>query len=115
MDRDPNFTEDFRDLLGNDGIKVLRLPPKSPNLNAFMERFNGTIKQECLNRIIPIGEESVRHAVKTFLSYYHQERNHQGLKNKLLFPSEEINRDNGAICRREHLGGLLNYYYRRAA
>ena len=115
MDRDPNFSKYFRKMISNEGIEVKRLPPKSPNLNSFQERFIGTVKQECLSRIIPIGERSVRYAVETFLSHYHHERNHQGLNNKLIFPAKETCRNIGAICRREGLGGLLNYYYRRAA
>ena len=115
MDRDPVFTEEFRRMIEDDGIEIVRLPPKSPNLNAFLERFNRTVKQECLKKIVPIGERSVIYAVRTFLTHYHHERYHQGLENNLISAGEEVKRTRGGICRKERLGGLLNYYYRRAA
>ena len=76
MDRDPVFTEEFRRMIEDDGIEIVRLPPKSPILNAFLERFNRTVKQECLKKIVPIGERSVIYAVRTSLTHYHHERNH---------------------------------------
>lgn len=115
MDRDPNFTNKFRKKIQDSGTNVVRLPPRSPNLNPHLERFMLTVKTECLKRMIFIGEHSVRVAVKAYLAHYHCERNHQGLKNKLIQPGKEIRRTSGAVCRRSRLGGLLNYYYRRAA
>jgi putative transposase len=73
------------------------------------------VKEECLQRIVPIGEHSVRYAVKIFLIHYHRERNHQGIGNNLVITNEDMKRKKGAIYRKERLGGLLNYYYRRAA
>jgi putative transposase len=87
----------------------------SANLNAHIERFMLTIKSEILGRMIFFGEHSLRNAVKEFLEHYHQERNHQGLDNKLIAPNPEVGRTAGVIQCRERMGGLLRYYYRDAA
>jgi transposase InsO family protein len=65
-----------------EGIQVIRLPPRSPNLNAFAERFVRSIKEECLSRMIFFGPASLQHAVRQFMAHYHTERNHQGLENR---------------------------------
>jgi len=85
-DRDPLFSEAFRETLVATGVETVRLPPHSPNLNAFAERFVRSIKESCLNRLILFGEGSLRRAVREFEAPYHHERNHQGLGNVLLFP-----------------------------
>ena len=114
-DRDPLFTDAFRELLGSSGVKTVKLPARSPDLNAYAERFVRSIKSECLAQIIPLGERHLRTAVKEYTKHYHSERNHQGLNNELIErPSDELH-VNGAVERRERLGGVLNFYYRRAA
>jgi transposase InsO family protein len=85
-DRDPLFTKDFSDLLEAIGVKCLKLPAHSPNLNAFAERFVLSIKSECLSKLVPLGERHLRHAVTEFVEHYHLERNHQGLENRLIPP-----------------------------
>ena len=82
-DRDPLFTSAVRDTLAADGVEALRLPARSPNLNAFAERFIRTIKESCLERLVLIGEGSLRRAIREFVDHYHHERNHQGLSNQL--------------------------------
>jgi len=77
-DRDPLFNVGLRETLAAAGVQVVRLPPRSPNLNAFAERFVRTIKESCLDRMILIGEASLRQAVAEFIEHYHRERNHQG-------------------------------------
>ena len=114
-DRDPLFTETFRETLPATGIETVRLPPKSPNLNAFAERFVRSIKESCLDRLILGGEASLRRAVREFVAHYHEERNHQGLGNVLIFPTRVQTRRDGHIVCRERLGGLLKYYHRPAA
>jgi putative transposase len=78
LDRDAKYSDRFRNVLVREGIHVVRLPPKSPNLNAFAERFVRSIKEECLNRMIFFGQASLRHAIKQYMAHYHGERNHQG-------------------------------------
>ena len=115
MDRDTKFCKSFRDFLGNEGVEAVQLPPKSPNLNAHLERFMRSIKSECLDRMIFFGEKSLHNAVHQFLNHYHTERNHQGLNNKIIDPGEEVGQIVGKVEGRERLGGLLHYYYRNAA
>jgi len=115
LDRDSKFSTDFRMLLQREGIEVIRLPPRSPNLNAYAERFVRSIKDECLNRFIPFGEASLRNAVSAFVDHYHSERNHQGLGNRLIQPSDVVRLPDRQVRRRIRLGGLLSYYYREAA
>ena len=113
-DRDPLYTQAFREILRQGGVKVLRLPAQSPNLNAFAERFVLSIRTECLNRIVPLGEAHLRRAITEFVQHYHQERNHQGLDNALIVANEAVN-GNGRVVRRDRLGGLLGFYHREAA
>jgi hypothetical protein len=74
-----------------------------------------SVKEECLHRMLLFGEESLRNAVRDFLAHYHKERNNQGLSNRLIEPNEEVGRTTGEIACRERLGGMLRYYYRKAA
>jgi Integrase core domain len=113
-DRDPLFTREFRDLLRASSIKSIKLPAHSPDLNAYAERFVLSIKSECLNKLVLLGERHLRRAIEEFVEHYHLERNHQGLDNRLLTEPASPRNDNSPIARRERLGGLLNYYYRRA-
>ena len=114
-DRDPLFTKSFCDTLASVGVKSVRLPAKSPNLNAFAERFVLSIKSECLNRIIFFTEAQLRHTVREFVEHYHRERNHQGLGNRLLAGDLVAANTDGEIRCRQRLGGLLKYYHRHAA
>jgi Integrase core domain len=91
-DRDPLFTAEFLSLLGEAGIASVKLPPRSPNLNAYAERFVRTIKESCLERMILFGESAVRKATAEFMAHYHSERNHQGLANALICPEPEAYR-----------------------
>ena len=85
-DRDPLFTTAFLDLVAEVGVKFVKLPPRSPNLNAHAERFVRTIKESCLERMLLFGEESLCTAILSFVAHYHTERNHQGLANRLIQP-----------------------------
>ena len=115
LDRDNKFTTDFRNLIEHSGTDVIRLPHRSPNLNAYAERFVLSIKSECLDRMIFFGERSLRRAVAEFVRHYHGERNHQGLGNTLIEPDEGAEDRHGGVRCRQRLGGMLNYYYREAA
>jgi len=115
LDRDPLYTDAFRALLKKAGVKPVRLPPRSPNLNAYAERFVRTIKESCLDRMIFFGEHSVRNAIREFVEHYHHERNHQGLDNRLIDPKSHVGTAEGSVECRERLGGMLRYYYRKTA
>lgn len=114
-DRDPLFTRSFRAILKSSGVETVKLPARSPNLNAYAERFVRSIKSECLAQIIPFGEQHLRHAVIEYTEHYHLERNHQGLDNQLIEKTKGVVDMNSAVVRHERLGGVLNYYERRAA
>jgi hypothetical protein len=96
-------------------VESVKLPPRSPNLNAHAEHFVRSIKEGCLELLILFGESSLRSAVQHFMAHYHSERNHQGLGNLLIFPEPQHLANTGAVQRRERLGRPLNYYYRAAA
>jgi transposase InsO family protein len=115
MDRDAKFTADFREILNGSGVKIVRLPPRSPNLNAHAERFVRSIKEECLDRMILFGQHILRRCITEFIAHYHAERNHQGLKNRIIDPDDSVGGTVGEIVCRERVGGLLKYYRRRAA
>jgi putative transposase len=93
------------------GIRVVQTPYRAPNANAYAERFVRSIKEECLNRLIPLGERHHRRAVAEFVAHYHRERNHQGLDNELI-EGQRAKRCVGRVRRHQRLGGLLNYYTR---
>ncbi len=93
----------------------VRLPPRSPDLNAYAERFVRSIKSECLDRLIIIGERHLRTAISEYVEHYHAERNHQGLENALIAPVSAVGELSGPVLRRERLGGMLNHYHRKAA
>jgi transposase InsO family protein len=113
MDRDGKFTAAFRETLAGAGVEAVLLPPRSPNLNAYIERFMRSLKEECLDRMIVFGEASLRRATSEFIEHYHRERNHQGVGNRLLEP--DLLSASGEIGCRERLGGRLRYYCRDAA
>ena len=116
-DRDTKFCATFDGILEAVGIKVVKLPPRSPNLNAHCERWIRSVKTEVLSRMIFFGERSLRHCLETYAAHYHTQRNHQAKGNVILFPvlADRIGESIGKVCTRERLGGLLKFYYRDAA
>ena len=112
-DRDAKWSEPVHARLQEGWLRVIQTPYRAPNANAHAERFVRSIKEECLDRLIPLGERHFRGAVAEFVAHYHRERNHQGLDNDLIeLPPEQASV--GRIRRRSRLGGLLNYYARAA-
>jgi putative transposase len=98
------------------GIELVRLPARSPNLNAHVERVIRSIKEECLAHVIPLSEAHLRHVLKEYLAHYHAERHHQGLGGRLIAGAPAAPPGSrGRVRRRKRLGGLLNYYEREAA
>src|SRR5215475_309790 len=114
-DRDAKFCKAFDEMLWNGGTQCLTLPPRSPNLNAFAERWVRSVKEECLSKLILVGEASLERALREFIAHFHSERNHQGKGNLLLFPLASSTQPSVRSVRcRERLGGLLRYYARAA-
>jgi transposase InsO family protein len=114
-DRDTKYTQSFRSIIASGRVEPLALPARSPNLNAYAERWVRSVKQECLSKVILFGERSLRRALSEYVAHYHAERNHQGKDNVLLFPRDEQVCRGGLVQCRERLGGLLRYYHREAA
>jgi putative transposase len=112
-DRDRKWSRDVRRQLRDAGIRVVLIPERAPNANAYAERFVRSIKEECLDRIVPLGERHFRRAVAEFVEHYHRERNHQGLDNRLI-AGPPANDTVGCVRRHPRLGGLLNFYERAA-
>jgi transposase InsO family protein len=115
-DRDTKFCASFRSLLADGGVKTIRLPARSPNLNVLAERWVRSVKQECLSKLILFGEGPLSRTLAEFSAHYHGERNHQGKGNKLLFPDagDKPKKCGHLVERRDRLGGLLKYYGRAA-
>lgn len=118
-DRDSLFDAAFRAALAAAGITTKALPPGSPNLNAYCERFICSVRRECLRHVVVLGPEHLRAVLDDYVEHYHRERSHQGLGNRLIdgapIPARAAN-DNGypPVRRRTRLGGVLSYYHREA-
>jgi putative transposase len=114
-DRDTKFTRSFRAIIASGRVDPRALPARSPNLNAYAERWVRSVKEECLSKVILFGESSLRRVLSTYVDHFHAERNHQGKGNVLLFPRVNDRQREGPVRCRERLGGLLRYYHREAA
>jgi transposase InsO family protein len=112
-DRDTKWSGSVRECLREAGIRMVQTPYRAPNANAHAERFVRSITEECLDRMIPLGDHHFRRAVREYVEHYHLERNHQGIGNALIAGAPAA-RIAGVIRRRPRLGGLLNYYERAA-
>jgi putative transposase len=111
-DRDSKFCHSFQKILQSAGIKPVGLPPKS--LNAFAERCVRSVKKECLSKLVLFGHQGLEFALREYVSHYHEERNHQGLENRIPFPSDTCRPDRitGKIVCKSRYNGLIEYYYR---
>jgi len=114
-DRDTKYSQSFRAIVASGQVEPLVLPARSPNLNAYAERWVRSVKEECLCKVILFGERSLRRALSEYVDHFHAERNHQGKGNVLLFPRSTNSRRDGHVQCRERLGGLLRYYHQEAA
>lgn len=114
LDRDTKFLP-FTFIIESSDTQVVLLPPRSPNLNAYVERYMRSMKSECLDKMVLFGERSLCSALKEFTAHYHQERNHQGLDNNIIEFNSSERAGDGPIRNRDRLGGMLRYYYRDAA
>ena len=116
MDRDTKYSATFRAALTRERIGPIQLPPRSPNLNAYAERFVRSVKQECTGRMIFFGRSSLERALTECVAHYHCERNHQGLLNQLIHSSAAVVSCPGSRVQcRQRLGGMLNFYHLQAA
>jgi putative transposase len=115
-DRDRKFCPAFQRLIDDSGVMRVMLPPQSPNLNAYAERWVRSVKEEALSRLILFGERALWHTLNEYVTHYHQERPHQSKGNVILMPHmPPPQKRNRSIRCRERLGGLLKYYHGEAA
>lgn len=115
-DRDSKYCPAFQRILDDAGITRVPLPPRSPNLNAYAERWVRSVKEEALSRLILFGERSLQYALTEYAAHFHQERPHQGKGNVVLMPApDHVTKDGSPLRCRERLGGLLKYYACEAA
>jgi putative transposase len=116
LDRNRKFCPAFQRLIDNAGVMRVMLPPQSPNLNAYAERWVRSVKEEALSRLILFGERALWHTLNEYMTHYHQERPHQSKGNVILMPHmPPPQKRNRSIRCRERLGGLLKYYHGEAA
>jgi transposase InsO family protein len=112
-DRDPKWSGAVVAFLETEHVRIIRAPARAPNCNAYAERFVRSIKEECLDRMILLGERHLRRALSEFVVHYHAERNHHGLNKELIQPLPRTP-SSGPVRRRQRMGGMLNYYCRAA-
>lgn len=109
-DRDPLFTQKFREILKVAGVTVKRTPSYTPTMNGFAKAFVKRIKTECINRIIITSEEQLHYVLKEYLEYYNHERPHRGLDGRFIDPWPQD--ADGEVVEFSRLGGLLRSYRR---
>ena len=97
------------------GIEPIVTAPRSPWQNGYCERVIGTIRRECLDHVIVLGERHLRRVLKEYLVYYHGSRTHLGLEKDAPEPRAVMNQDIGPVTSKPVLGGLHHRYYRDAA
>jgi putative transposase len=116
-DRDGKFCLSFDEIIESGKVKPISLPARSPNLNCYAERWVRSVKEDCLSRLILFGQSSLKRALQQYQVHYHEERNHQGKDNRLLFPRQTppARRAQQPVQFQQRLGGLLKYCYRKAA
>ncbi len=112
-DRDSKFTEAFDALAEASGTRIIQLPARSPNLNAYAERWVRRVREECLDQVILLSERHLRYVLKEYVRYFMKRRPHQGLKEQIPGTRGEPS-GTGRIRFRPVLGGLINDYYREA-
>ena len=112
-DRDRKWSRAVLEFLEQEGVRIIQTPFRAPNCNAYAERFVRSITEECLDRVIPLGERHLRHTIAEFVAHYHLERSHQGIGNELIQSLRRAD-GQGRVRRRQRIGGMLNYYYRAA-
>src|SRR6266571_357117 len=109
-DRDRKYCHAFQQIIDNAAVERVSLPPRSPNVHAYAERWVRSVKEEALSNMILFGEHSLRYVLNESVDHYHRERHHQGKGNVLLFPPlRAVGEDDSPIQCHERLGGLLKY------
>ena len=114
-DGDGKYGAPFNQALRERGCRAKRIPPRSPNLNALVERWVKSVKVECLDHFVILGTDHFDHLVAEYLEHYHEERHHQGIGNRVIDANAPPLTIPGAIECHERLGGVLKSYRPQAA
>ena len=114
-DRDAKYSGPFDEVFRSEGVRVIRTPIRSPQANAFAERFVKTVRRECLDSVLVFGERHLERILREYVAHYNEERPHRGLSLQTPEPKPTLNRADGEIVRVARLGGLINEYHWMAA
>ena len=117
-DRDAKFPRAFDALLASDGVKVIRTPVQAPNANAHMERWVGTVRRECVDRLLILGRRQLEHVLRIYVRYYNHGRPRRALDLKPPDPAAaaaarragDPRAPQSSVHRRDILGGLIDEY-----
>ena len=118
-DRAGQFTTSFDAVLADAGIQAVKIPPRSPRANAFAERFIRTVRAECTDRMLIVGQRHLRDVLDEFIEHYNAGRSHQGQGTGLRAPNDDpcviaLPAPTARIQRRTVLGGLIHEYQQTA-
>jgi transposase InsO family protein len=113
-DRDATFCAAFDRVFTTEDVENVRTPYRAPNANAIAERWIRSVRQECLDHLLLLGERHARRALRAYVAFYNARRPHQGLGQECPAPTTR-RAGTGRILRRDVLGGLIHDYQRRAA
>jgi putative transposase len=120
-DRDAKFSRAFDTIFHNQGIKTIKTPIRAPNANAHIERWVGSIRRECLDRLLILGRRQLEHVLRAYVRHYNEHRPHRPLDLQAPDPDTAPSmrrhpaRSTTAIRRRDLLGGLIHEYEAAAA
>jgi transposase InsO family protein len=114
-DRDTKFPAAFDTVFTSENIVIIRTPIQAPDANAFGERWIRSAREECLDKLLVLGERHLQRVLTTYVDYYNHSRPHQGLDQQCPVPLQRSMTRDGPIERRDILGGVVHAYYRRAA
>jgi len=113
-DRDTKFAAAFDRVFRSEQVTIIQTPVRAPNANAFAERWIRSVRTECLDKLLILGERHLHYVLTAYVAYYNHARPHQGIEQRCPVPLTNVV-GAGPIERRDVLGGVLHDYYRRAA
>ncbi len=112
-DRDSKFTRESGEVFAGNGARVIRTPVRSPRVNSYAGRLAGTLRRECLDHVLILGERHLRNVLAEYVRHYNSHRPHQGLQQEPPLPEPGHAVDIIArIERRQVFGGLVSEYRR---
>jgi putative transposase len=116
-DRDSKFTRSFDEVFRSEGIRVIRTPVRAPQAKAHAERWVGSLRRECLDRILIVGRRQLEQVVRTYISHHNEHRPHGSLEQRppLAKPLPAEQPSPNQVGRRDRLGGVIHEYYAIAA